>query len=236
MTYAISRAIRLITLVLMLMGLPLRFAHKAYAQPILEDQGTIEPAQQEYVIEAEAGDVLAIIVTSGDFDPVLSLLDANGEEVAVNDDFGGTLNSRIVYRVATAGEYTIVARSFDGRGGDYALEVRPATDYEIAFSQAQTQSQNGDFDGAIAAYTEAIRLEPDNPESYLGRADAYFGQVSEALGSIEQPSDLPAEARAAIIADYQKAAELFDAANDPLTAESLREQIEFLETGGTEAP
>lgn len=215
-------------------------ADESESQIILQDQGTIVPAQQEYPLSVNQGDVLAIIMTSEDFDTVLSLLGPDGEEVASNDDFGGTLNSRIVYSAATAGEYTVVTKSFDGQGGDYDLEVRPATDYEVAYSRAQTQIQAGDYEGAIAAYTDAIRLEPSNPEPYLGRADAYFGRASANLQAqgdlLEAPSDLSLEDRDAIVSDFRQAAELFEAAGDTDTAQSLREQIEFIETGETPGP
>jgi tetratricopeptide (TPR) repeat protein len=212
----------------------------AQAQTILEEQGTISPAEREYPLEIESGEVVAIILTSEDFDTVLSLLGPDGKEVAFNDDFGSTLNSRIVYAAPQSGSYTIVAKSFDGQGGDYSLEVRPATDYEVAYSRAQASIQAQDFAEAIAAYSEAISLQPDNPESYLGRADAYFGQAQttlEAQGEVlEEPDDLPTDALEAIIADFEKAAELYEEAGDPFTAQSLREQIQYLETGEIPGP
>jgi len=212
----------------------------ANAQTILEEQGTIEPAVREYPLTMEAGDVVAIIMTSEEFDTVLTLVGPDGEEVAFNDDFGGTLNSRIVYTADTSGEYTILTKSYDGQGGDFNITVRPATDYEVAFSQAQMSIENQDYDAAIAAYTEAIVLDASNPEAYLGRADAYFGQAQaelEALGEVlEEPTDLDPEIRDAIVADFSEAAELYDAAGDPFTAQSLREQIEYIQTGEFPGP
>lgn len=241
MKHVISRTAGLVAAVLTLSGGVLTgTATGAAAQTILEDQGTLQPAQREYSIDVEAGDVVAIIVTSEDFDTVLSLVGPDGEEVAFNDDFGGTLNSRIVYSVPVSGSYTVIAKSFDGQGGDYALEVRPATDYEVAYNTAQTQLQTGDFDAAIAAFSEAISLDPNNPEAYLGRADAYFGKSYtelEAQGMVlEGPDDLPPTAREAIIADFQKAAELYEAAGDPFMAQSLREQVQYIQTGEFPGP
>lgn len=208
---------------------------EASAQTILEEQGTIEPASREYPLDLEAGDVVTVVLTSEDFDTVLTLLGPDGEEVAFNDDFGNTLNSRIVYSVDEAGSYTIVTKSFDGEGGDFSLAVRPATEYEVAYNEAQISIQDQDFAGAIAAYSDAIELEPENPEPYLGRADAYFGQAQaelEAAGEVlEEPSDLSSEVREAIVEDFQKAAELYEAEGDPFTAQSLREQIQYIETG-----
>ncbi|NER81358.1 MAG: tetratricopeptide repeat protein [Leptolyngbya sp. SIO1D8] len=236
MKYIFARIVGPLAAVLTLSaGLTAGFAQRATAQTIFEDQGTLEPAQQEYSIDVEAGDVVAIILNSEDFDTVLTLLGPSGEEVAFNDDFGGTLNSLIVYDVPTSGSYTIVTKSFDGQGGSYNLEVRPATDYEVSYNEAQISLQEGDYENAIAAYSDAIDLDPENPEAYLGRADAYFGTAQAELEAEGQflsgPDDLPEDIRDAIVADFQAAADLYDASGDPFTAQSLREQVEYIETG-----
>lgn len=241
MKYVFSRTAGLLAAVLTIAGGCLvGFTNEASAQTILEEQGTIEPALQEYPLALEAGDVIAITMTSEDFDTVLTLLGPEGEEVAFNDDFGGTLNSQIVYSVPTAGDYTVVTQSFDGEGGDFTIQVRPATEYEVAYSEAQASIQEQDFDAAIAAFSNAIELEPENPEPYLGRADAYFGRAQAELESqgevLEEPGDLEPEVREAIVEDFQRAAELYEAEGDPFTAQSLREQIEFIETGEFPGP
>ena len=241
MKHVILRTAGLLAAVLALSGGSLAgMANRASAQMIFEDQGTLQPAQQEYPIDVEAGDVVAIVLTSEDFDTVLTLLGPDGEEVAFNDDFGGTLNSRIVYSAKVTGTYTVITKSFDGQGGSYSLEVRPATDYEVSYSNAQVSIEAGDYEAAITAYSEAIELNPDNPEAYLGRADAYFAMAATELESqglvLEQPSDLTSETREAIVADFQKAAELYEAAGDPFTAQSLREQVDYIQTGETPGP
>ncbi|MGF1458705.1 MAG: tetratricopeptide repeat protein [Leptolyngbyaceae cyanobacterium] len=240
MKHVFSRTVGLLAAVLTISGSGLVAANHANAQTILEEQGSIEPALEEYTVTMEAGDVVAITMTSEDFDTVLTLLGPSGEEVAFNDDFGGTLNSQIVYTAAESGEYTIISKSFDGEGGDFNIQVRPATDYEVAFSEAQASVEAQDYEAAIAAYTEAIELDSSMPEAYLGRADAYFGRAQselEAQGEIlEDPMDLTSEAREAIVADFQSAAELYEANGDPFTAESLREQIQYLETGEFPGP
>jgi len=236
MKYLMARTAGLLTAVLTFSGgALLGTASSAIAQVSFEEDGTLSPAQEEYPLEVEEGDTVAIILTSEDFDTVLTLLGPDGEEVAFNDDYGGTLNSRIVYSVTTPGTYTVVTKSFDGQGGDYSLQVRPATDYEVAFNDAQQLYFDGDYEAAIAAYSEAIDIAPENPDTYLSRADAYFGMAQaelEAQGEVlEEPSDLPMETREAIIADFEMAAELYVEAGDPFTAEALREQIQYLETG-----
>ncbi|HEY9888774.1 MAG TPA: tetratricopeptide repeat protein [Candidatus Obscuribacterales bacterium] len=241
MKQVFSRTVGLMAAALTLaVGYGVSLTTEVQAQTILEEQGTIEPALRQYPLEMEVGDVVTIIMTSEDFDPVLSLLGPDGEEVAANDDFGGTLNSRIVYSATTAGSFTVVTKSFDGEGGDFNLSVRPATEYEVAFNQAQMSMEARDFDAAIAAYSDAIAVDPANPESYLGRADAYFGKAQadlEAQGEVlEEPGDLTPEIRAAIVADFATAAELYEAEGDPFTAQSLREQIQYIETGEFSTP
>ena len=236
MKHVFSRTVGLMAAVLTISGGYLfGVANEVSAQTILEEQGTIEPASKEYPLELEVGEVIAITMTSEDFDTVLTLIGPGGEEVAFNDDFGGTLNSQIIYSPMTAGSYTIVTQSFDGEGGNFTVEVRPATEYEVAYNEAQASIQEQDFEAAIAAYSDAIELSPENPEPYLGRADAYFGQAQAELESqgqlLEEPSDLAPDVREAIVEDFQRAAELYEAEGDPFTAQSLREQIQYIETG-----
>lgn len=246
MKHVLSRTVGLLATVATLSGgFWLGAMPTANAQSILEEQGNIEPALKEYPLTIEAGDVIAIIMTSEDFDTVLSLIGPDGEEVAFNDDYGGTLNSRILYEAAASGEYTIQSMAFDGQqGGTFDLQVRPATAYEMAFNQAQLSLEAQDLEGAIAAYSEAIELDGSNPEVFLGRADAYFGQALsewEAEGNFEESEsasfeqqfleDLDPEVRDTIVADFETAADLYEAEGDPFTAQSLREQIQYIETG-----
>lgn len=183
------------------------------AQVLLEEQGTLSPMQDEYPFDGEAGDAVAIAMDSEEFDTVLVLLGPNGEEVAFNDDYARSLNSTIITTLPTTGTYTIVARSFSGRGGQYNLVVRPATPYDMAYSEGYTSIRNGDLEGAIAAFSEAITLEPDRPEAYLERGDAYYG-----VGNID-----------AVIEDYTRAADLYEQAGDIERAMFLREQLTFIQ-------
>jgi tetratricopeptide (TPR) repeat protein len=174
-------------------------------------------------------------MTSDEFDTLLILLGPDGEEVAFNDDAEGSLNSRIVYTVPTSGQYTIVARSYAGNGGNYSLQVGPATDYEIAFGAAQEALAIGDYGAAQTLFTEAISLNPDAAEAYLARVDAYFGEVYEQLEAegrfFEGPSDLPDDIRAQIVDDFLVAAALYEGRGDIFIAESLREQAVYFRTG-----
>ncbi|MEO1095440.1 MAG: tetratricopeptide repeat protein [Cyanobacteria bacterium J06638_28] len=236
---AFKMALSLTTALSVVVGGGVGLTTQAQAQSIFERQDTLEPVQS-YTVEMTAGEFVAIAMTSDDFDPWLRLLGPNGEEVAFNDDFGGTLNARIVYNVPTSGEYTIIAKSFDEQGGVYDLQVRAAETYEVAFYEAQIHAQEGDYEAAIADYSEVISLEPDIPEAYLGRADAYFGQAQAQLQAqglvLGSPDDLAPATRDAIIADFEQAATLYEAAGDSFTAQSIREQVQQLQPGGFTGP
>jgi serine protease Do len=61
------------------------------------------------------------------YDPYLRLEDAKGRQIAEDDDGGGNLNSRIVYKPVKEGEYKIIVTSCEpGQAGPYKLVVRQA--------------------------------------------------------------------------------------------------------------
>lgn len=198
-------------------------------QPILQTEGTIVPAEERYTFDGEAGQVVAITLDSEDFDPVLHLLNAAGEEIAFNDDFGGTLNSKIVAELPEDGTYTVVARSYSGHGGDFQVMVRIASAFEIAFAAAENLILEGRYGEAIAYYSDAIALDDSDPMAYIGRAQARLGEVYMEQGdTIEGPEDMAADLREQIIADLEQAAILLETAGDLDLAEALRSQISFL--------
>jgi len=56
-------------------------------------------------------------------DPVLAVYDAEGNQLAFNDDSEGSLNSLLQYAPAQSGEVFVEAREFIGRVGAYQLTV-----------------------------------------------------------------------------------------------------------------
>jgi tetratricopeptide (TPR) repeat protein len=186
----------------------------AQAQVILQEQGTLQPTQAEYTFSGTEGQVVTIALTSPDFDTVLSLVDANNQEVASNDDYARSLNSTIVVTLPRTGAYKVLARSFSGQGGNYSVVVKPATPYEQAYSQAYTMFQQGNFDTALTAYNQAIQLDPNQPIAYADRGD-----VRAAKG----------EQMASIVADYQHAIQLYQQAGDTDSVQMLQEQINYLQ-------
>jgi Bacterial pre-peptidase C-terminal domain len=80
---------------------------------------------KNFKIELKGGTTYVIQLNSKDFDAYLRLVDAAGKEVA-NDDDGAMdgLNARITYRCDKAGEYTIVATTFDrSETGEFQLRA-----------------------------------------------------------------------------------------------------------------
>lgn len=88
-----------------------------------------EPAH-EYTFSALAGDVVTISLSAETIDSYLILFDANGTELARNDDGGDNLNSLILnFEIPADGDYTILASTYGAvRGfvpgyGDYTLSL-----------------------------------------------------------------------------------------------------------------
>ena len=80
-----------------------------------------------FTVQLEQGKIYRIDHrgTGGDpkFDPYLFLEDANGVSLEQDDDSGGGLNSRIVYKAAKTGQYRVVATTFvPGQTGKFTLE------------------------------------------------------------------------------------------------------------------
>lgn len=105
-----------------------------------------EHPSQAYTFAAEAGQIISITLMSDDFDPLVVLLDANGQEITYNDDGGpGSLNARIgPLALADSGQYTIVANSYANYfsfssgttlQGDYTLILEDVEIRRIEYTQ-----------------------------------------------------------------------------------------------------
>ncbi len=77
-------------------------------------------------VTLQAGTTYTIDLASDDFDSYLLLVDRNGRVLAEDDDSGGGLDARIVWRPRVTGTYTIIVTTFNpGERGEYSLTVRP---------------------------------------------------------------------------------------------------------------
>ena len=204
-------------------------AHQAaIAQTIVQQQGTLAPMEDTYTFEGEAGDAMTIELQSEDFDTILLLKGPDGEVLTSNDDYGGTLNSTIVLTLPESGTYSAVASSFSGQGGNYQIEVRPASEYEEVFSRAYDYYISEDYTDAIEAYSAAIEIDDTDPGAYLGRAEARVNQVyASANSTFGDTDELPESVVSAVVEDFLKAADLLELQGQEGPAAALREQARF---------
>ncbi|MBI3412227.1 MAG: DUF4339 domain-containing protein [Planctomycetes bacterium] len=78
-----------------------------------------------YTCKLTAGRTYTIDMESEQLDAFLRLEDANGVQLALDDDSGEDLNARIIFRAPRDGEYRIIATTFaPGMRGAFLLRVR----------------------------------------------------------------------------------------------------------------
>jgi hypothetical protein len=69
----------------------------------------------------QEGKTYVINLTSTAFDSYLILESPGGQAVARDDDSGGNLNARIIYRAAEAGTYRVIVTALNARTGPFQL-------------------------------------------------------------------------------------------------------------------
>ena len=79
-----------------------------------------------HMVKMTAGQSYTIDLVSRDFDAYLRLEDSTGQELAKDDDSGGGLNARIVFRAPKDDTYRIIATTFISGTGNYTLTVQGA--------------------------------------------------------------------------------------------------------------
>lgn len=80
---------------------------------------------RDYLVQLNAGDNVAIDLSSESFDAILTLLSADGSTVSENDDGpDGTTNSLLFTRVPKTGAYIVRVKAFGETGvGTFKLKV-----------------------------------------------------------------------------------------------------------------
>jgi len=75
----------------------------------------------------QANQTVSVYLESHDFDPIVILLDANGEMMEVNDDLDDkNLNAGLTVTLPDSGEYYLLVTSVEPSGqGTYGLRVMP---------------------------------------------------------------------------------------------------------------
>lgn len=81
-----------------------------------------------YTFQGRAGQRVQIDMVSREIDPYLILIDPNGNEVAQDDDSGGSPNAKIVATLPVDGTYLLMANSYEaGQAGTYGLRAQATT-------------------------------------------------------------------------------------------------------------
>lgn len=79
-------------------------------------------------------------------DTILTLRDAAGNQIAVNDDFGGSLDSRIVFTATSSGTFYLDAAGYSTNTGTYTISATaaaPADDYAANTSTTGVATATG---------------------------------------------------------------------------------------------
>ncbi|MBC8170880.1 MAG: SH3 domain-containing protein [Anaerolineae bacterium] len=105
------------------------------------------PAAAEQIVDGLTGDVVILTLESDTFDPVLTILAADGSTLGTNDDFGGTKNARLGPLVLPADEaYTLQIGSYEQpASGAYTLNIATYSGCgpePVAIVNTTTQSVN----------------------------------------------------------------------------------------------
>ena len=80
---------------------------------------------RDYLVTLEAGDQVAIDLTSDEFDTIITLIGPDGATFGENDDGpDGTTNSLLFARITIPGNYIVRVRPYAGQGlGTFNLKV-----------------------------------------------------------------------------------------------------------------
>lgn len=161
---------------------PLAAGEIAYGATI---SGELDEQTQlaEYQFTGSAGDVITIDLMSDNFDPFVSLLNADGDLIAADDDSGGDLQARIAaFTLPETATYTIVVDAFRGFAGDQqvfgeyrlTLTLLEAGEIEPQDNQPLPQSTPElTMPDDVPSHTDALpRLEID-PRAADAQALAY---------------------------------------------------------------
>jgi hypothetical protein len=86
---------------------------------------------QTHVVKMKAGQVYTIDMVSNELDSYLRLLDNKGTQLDEDDDSGGNLNARIIFKCSKDGDYKVVCTTFSAEmTGSYTLTIKSAVNTE----------------------------------------------------------------------------------------------------------
>ncbi|NEQ33022.1 MAG: tetratricopeptide repeat protein, partial [Leptolyngbya sp. SIO4C5] len=123
---------------------------------VLEDDGSYYAVHS---FEGEAGENIAISLSSEDFDAYLILQGPDGSTVAQDNDSGDGTNAYLVGALSESGTYQVIANTYnEGEVGQYELQWRYATATEQTLADAISLNQQMIQLYQAARYGEAIPI------------------------------------------------------------------------------
>ena len=156
-------------------------------EPFARHVGTIDNRQSEHTFEIDlaTGQTLLAVAdaTSGDLDPVLRLVGADGYPVALNDDRGdGSLNSAIAFTAPQAGRYTLELQRYRSgeSSGEFVLELSHVDASVVDTLQSLLENRVTLSGPELTIETEDFRVHY-TLEGVDASSTAYAQSVGEAL-------------------------------------------------------
>jgi thiol-disulfide isomerase/thioredoxin len=89
-------------------------------------------AAKIHTYKMKKGEIYVIDMVSKQFDAYLRLEDSTGKQLDEDDDSGGDLNARIIFKAPKDDDYRIICTACDPGFGDFTLSVRKGTKDDLA--------------------------------------------------------------------------------------------------------
>jgi tetratricopeptide (TPR) repeat protein len=148
---------------------------------------------------ASAGQNIVISATSVqrdvDADPLVIIIDSNGQPLTANDDSGQWWDSYVNFQAPTTGEYTIVLTHAGGSttgivdvAFDFSGEITYGNDVAQYKSEGYRALMSGDYSAAMDSFRSALALNSQDAEAmnWLGVTYRYLGEYESAISHISQ--------------------------------------------------
>jgi hypothetical protein len=175
--------------------------------PFLYDDADNDVLYHLYTFDATAGQDVAILLESDDFDAFLSFGRLNGSELditASDDDGGGNTNARVRVTIPANGRYGFHARALSSGTGSYTVSVR-----EVSVEAPQPLAAGRDIRGSLGAgdadgdnrfYNRwlyggaageriSVRMRSDDFDTYLVLGHVVDGEVQELASNDDEGDD-----------------------------------------------
>ena len=180
----------------------IRHGSQAMTRENLAWMGSIEVSMDDgyvyfFPFHASAGQDVVVTATSVqrdvDADPLLFILDPDGQPLTANDDTGQWWDSYVSFQAPTSGQYTAVMTHAGGSAVgqvevalDIAGDITIGSDIARYKREAFTALMSGDYQAAHDFFRQALSLNSRDAEAmnWAGVAHRYMGEYDAALSHI----------------------------------------------------